>query len=71
MSSYSISANIQEFNNLHLENQHLNRSAFIFSELNLILIYAFIFLGAFIASQVQESPYIELGSFLCFFVCIL
>jgi ubiquinol-cytochrome c reductase cytochrome b subunit len=66
--TYFVNPIIKKFQFFQLEDQFLHRISFFFSEINLIFIYVFISLGAFIALQSQETPYVELGSFLCFFI---
>ena len=46
-----------------------NRSMFIFSEYSLPVTLGCLFLMGFFGMQVQESPYAEVSSFICFFTC--
>jgi hypothetical protein len=66
---YFVNPVLKKFEFYLIENQFLNRSGLLFSESNLTFVHAFIFLSAFLALQVQETPFVELGSFLCF--CVL
>ena len=62
---------LQRFQKEILEEQYLTRSMFFISEVNLTLTLAFVFLTAFLALQIQESPFVEIGSFLCFYSILL